>query len=48
MEGGIKEGSSEGGIQYEISEESEYQGGDVLLSTEDVDEVVEWIGERQE
>jgi hypothetical protein len=33
--------------EYEITEESEYQGGDVVLSTDSADEVVSWIWERE-
>jgi hypothetical protein len=32
--------------RYEIAEETEYQGDDVLLWTNDADEVVSWIEER--
>jgi len=42
----VDEEAEEG--RYEISEESEYQGGDNLLSTDSVDEAVSWIAERQE
>ena len=42
----IDEEAEEG--RYEIAEESEYQGGDVLLWTDDADEVVSWIAERRD
>jgi hypothetical protein len=42
----VDEAADEG--RYEISEELEYQGGDNLLSTDSIDEVVSWIAERQE
>jgi hypothetical protein len=29
-------------------QETEYRGGDVLLWTDDADEVVSWIAERQD
>jgi len=32
--------------RYEIAEESEYQGDDILLCTDDVEEVVSWITGR--
>jgi hypothetical protein len=34
--------------RYEIMQETEYRGGDVLLWTDDADEVVSWIAERQD
>jgi hypothetical protein len=40
----IDEEAEEG--RYEIAEATEYQGDDVLLWTNDADEVVSWIEER--
>jgi hypothetical protein len=39
----IDEETDEG--RYEIAEETEYQGDDILLWTDDVDEIVSWIAD---
>jgi hypothetical protein len=41
----VRESPQEDESRYEINEESEHQGGDNLLTTDDSSEVVFWIGE---
>ena len=41
----VRDSPEEDESRYEINEESEYQGGDNLLSTDDSSEVVFWIEE---
>jgi len=41
------DGNADAGERFEIEEESEMQGGDVLLSSDDVGEVVAWIEENR-
>jgi hypothetical protein len=41
----VRDSPEEDESRYEINEESEHQGGDNLLTTDDSSEVVFWIGE---
>lgn len=41
----VRDSPEDDEVRYEINEESEYQGGDNLLSADDPSEVVFWIEE---